>query len=82
MLVGHGVDVRAKDFNPHEWDYRRLKTASQPDLLMNLRCGMLLSGIDLPGGGMTTAAHTDEDIQQTVAALDQTINWMKEDGLI
>jgi glutamate-1-semialdehyde 2,1-aminomutase len=82
MLVGHGVDVRAKDFNPYEWDYRRLKTASQPDLLKNLRCGMLLSGIDFPGSGLTTAAHTDEDIQQTVSALDQTINWMKEDGLI
>ena len=82
MLLGHGEKVRAKDFNPHEWDYRRLKTASQPDLMMNLRCGMLLNGIDFPGNGMTTAAHTDEDIQQTVAALDQTINWMKEEGLI
>ena len=82
MLLGHGEKVRAKDFNPHEWDYRRLKTASQPDLMMNLRCGMLLNGIDFPGNGMTTAAHSDEDIQQTVAALDQTINWMKEEGLI
>ena len=25
MLVGHGEKGRAKDFDPHEWDYRRLK---------------------------------------------------------
>ena len=82
MLVGHGEKIRAKDFDPHEWDYRRLKTSSQPDLLVNLRCGMLLNGIDFPSNGMTTAAHSDEDIQQTVAALDKTINWMKEDRLM
>ncbi len=82
MLVGHGEKIHAKDFNPHVWDYRRLKTASQPDLLVNLRCGMLLNGIDFPNNGMTTAAHSDEDIQQTVAALDKSIYWMKDDGLM
>ena len=44
---------------------------------------MLLNGIDIAGnGGMTTAAHSDEDIQQTIAAFDQTIGWMKADGLV
>ena len=82
LIVGHGEKGRAKDFNPYEWDYRRLKTASQPELMMNLRCGMLLNGVDFPNGGMTTTAHIDEDIRQTVEALDQTIRWMRDDGLI
>ena len=82
MLFAHGEKVRANDFDPHEWDYRRLKTVTRPDLITNLRCGMLLNGIDFPGSGMTTSAHTDDDSRQTVAAFDQTINWMKEDGLI
>jgi len=31
---------------------------------------------------MTMAAHTEEDIEKTVAAFDKTITWMKRDGLI
>ena len=84
FLVGHGVDgLRAADFDPYNWDYRQLKGSSDAVLTMNLRCGMLLNGIDIAGnGGMTMAAHTDEDVQQTIAAFDQTIGWMKADGLL
>ena len=45
---------------------------------MRLRCGLLLNGIDLAGnGGMTTAAHTEEDVTETVAAFAQTLEWLK-----
>jgi glutamate-1-semialdehyde 2,1-aminomutase len=38
------------------------------------RQGMLLHGVDLPGlAGMTTAAHTEEDIDRTVAAVAGTL---------
>ena len=84
FLIGHGVDgLRAADFDPYNCDPQQLKGGSNPLLTMNLRCGMLLNGIDIAGnGGMTTAAHSDEDIQQTIAAFDQTIGWMKADGLV
>ena len=84
FLIGHGVhEIRAADFNPYEWDYRKLKGGGQPELVKNLRWGLQLNGIDISdGGGMTMTAHTDEDIQQTVAAFDQTIEWMKADGLV
>ena len=79
LLVGHGEkDMRTSDFDPYAWDYRKLKGSSDPDMLTRLRCGMLLNGIDLASnGGMTTAAHTEEDVTETVAAFAQTLEWLK-----
>ena len=34
LLIGHGEkDVRASDFDPYTWDYRKLKGSSDPDML-------------------------------------------------
>lgn len=84
LLVGHGEkDMRAADFDPYTWDYQKLKGGNDEELLIHLRCGLLLNGVDLAtNGGMTTAAHTEEDIVKTVDAFTQTIEWMKMDGLI
>ena len=35
-----------------------------------------------PGGGMTSTAHTEDDIALTAEALDKTIGWMQADGVI
>ena len=79
LLVGHGEkDMRTTDFDPYAWDYRKLKGSSDADLLIRLRCGLLLNGVDLASnGGMTTAAHTEEDVPTTVAAFAQTLEWLK-----
>ncbi len=84
LLIGHGEkDIRAADFDPYTWDYQKLKGGNDDKLLMHLRCGLLLNGVDLAtNGGMTTAAHTEEDITKTVDAFEQTIEWMRMDGLI
>ena len=84
LLIGHGEkDIHAADFDPYTWDYRKLKGGNDEELLMHLRCGLLLNGVDLAtNGGMTTAAHTEEDILKTVRAFVQTIEWMKADGVI
>ena len=82
LLAGHGEEIASRDFDPYEWDYRRLKNASKPELSMNLRCGMLLNGVDFPGAAMISTAHTDEDVQKTIAAFETTIEWMKDDGLL
>ena len=84
FLIGHGVrGMRAADFNPYEWDYRKLKGGGNKELLMNLRCGLLLNGIDISeNGGMTMTAHTEEDVQKTITAFNQSIEWMRADGLI
>lgn len=84
FLIEHGEkDLRAVDFNPYEWDYKKLKGGNDEQLLTHLRCGLLLNGVDLAtNGGMTTAAHTEKDITQTVRAFEKTIEWMKADRLI
>ncbi len=84
LLIGHGEkEARAADFNPYAWDYRKLKGGNNAQLLTPLRCGLLLNGVDLASnGGMTTSAHTEADIAQTVQAFEQTIDWMKAEGLI
>ncbi len=84
LLIGHGEkDMRATDFDPYTCDYRKLKGGNDEELLTHLRCGLLLNGIDLAtNGGMTTSAHTEADIKKTVHAFEQTIEWMKVDGLI
>ena len=84
LLIGHGEkDMRTTDFDPYAWHYRKLKGGNDEQLLIHLRCGLLLNGVDLAtNGGMTTAAHTEADITETVRAFEQTIEWMKADGLI
>ena len=79
LLVGHGEkDMRTTDFDAYAWNYRKLKGSSDADMLMRLRCGLLLNGTDLASnGGMTTAVHTDEDITKTSAAFAQTLEWLK-----
>ncbi|MHA1331666.1 MAG: aminotransferase class III-fold pyridoxal phosphate-dependent enzyme, partial [Candidatus Hodarchaeales archaeon] len=71
------------DFRKCDYDYRKLKGANDPILTQNLRCGMLLNGIDITEqGGWVSAVHTPEDIEKTILAFDKTVNWMKKDGLI
>lgn len=84
LLIGHGEkQMRAAEFNPYAWDYRKLKGGNNAQLLTPLRCGLLLNGVDLASnGGMTTSAHTEADIQKTVQAFEQTLDWMKAEGLI
>lgn len=83
-LFGHDQPIKsANDFDPYNYDYRKLKGANDPILTQAVRCGMLLNGVDATGsGGMTMAAHTEGDIQKTIEAFDKTITWMKRDGLI
>ena len=38
-----------------------------------VRAAFLLEGIDLTGGGRTSAAHTEADIEQTLAAFERVI---------
>ncbi len=43
---------------------------------------MLLHGVDLTGlSGMTTAAHTEADVEQTIAAVAGTLDLLRAEGL-
>ncbi len=58
-----------------------LKASGSTPLVVQLHLGMLLEGIDLfHGGGFLCAAHTEEDVDQTIAAFDRVLGRMMEEG--
>jgi glutamate-1-semialdehyde 2,1-aminomutase len=63
------------DFVPYDGDPIRLEGSRKPAVVHAFRCAMLLNGVDLPGmAGMTTAAHTEADIDRTVSAMAATLD--------
>lgn len=83
IVIDHGIPgIKAQEFDPFTYDFNKLKSTSRPDLMRNLRCGMLLTGVDLPGTPITMASHSAEDIQKTLEGFDTTLDWMKSDELI
>lgn len=63
------------DFVPFAGDYRRLDAEQPSSLKHSFRCSLLLHGVDWFGwSGMTSAAHSSEDVQQTVHAFDRALD--------
>jgi glutamate-1-semialdehyde 2,1-aminomutase len=70
------------DFVPYEVAFDRLDTPRDPGRVHAFRLAMLLHGVDLIGlGGMTTAAHTEADVEETVAAVAAALELLREEGL-
>jgi glutamate-1-semialdehyde 2,1-aminomutase len=83
LLPGyHGPRPASDDFIPYGGDVGKLDGPKDARLVHAFRQAMLLHGVDLPGlGGMTTSAHTEADVDQTVAAVANAVNMLKENGL-
>jgi glutamate-1-semialdehyde 2,1-aminomutase len=83
LLPGYrGPRPAGDDFVPYGGSLEQLGAARDRRLTHAFRQGMLLHGVDLPGlGGMTTAAHTEADVGQTVAAVAGTLDLLREEGL-
>src|ERR1700691_5789912 len=65
------------DFIPFGGDMDKLEAPKDRRLVHAFRCGMLCHGVDLPGlAGMTGAAHTEADVEKTVAAVAGTIEML------
>jgi len=79
LLPGYdGPRPTSDDFVPYNGDANQLGVAKSPGLVHAFRCAMLLHGVDLPGlGGMTTAAHTEADVDRTVAAVAATLDLLE-----
>ena len=66
------------DFIPYNCDLNKLDGPRDVRLTHAFRQGMLLHGVDFFGlGGMTTAAHTGEDVERTVAAVAGTLDLLR-----
>jgi glutamate-1-semialdehyde 2,1-aminomutase len=83
LLPGYqGPRPDGDDFIPHGGDPSRLDGPKDAALIRAFRQGMLLHGVDLPGlGGMTMAAHTEADVERTVAAVAATLDLLREEGV-
>ncbi len=69
-------------FLPYGGDFERLDAKPDPKLNQMFRLAMFLYGIDLPGlRGMANAAHTDEDLDQTIEAVRGAIGMLREERL-
>lgn len=77
-----GPAVSAAEIEQGGMDFERLKARPRPELLMKLRLGMLLHGVDIFSwpGGPTSAVHSDEDLVQTVEALRGTLAMLRAEG--
>jgi glutamate-1-semialdehyde 2,1-aminomutase len=83
LLPGYrGPRPAGDDFVPYGGDASRLEGPKSARLGHAFRQAMLLHGVDLPGlGGMTTAAHTEADVERTVAAVAGSIAMLRAEGL-
>jgi glutamate-1-semialdehyde 2,1-aminomutase len=67
---------------PEGVDPQNLKSGMASDLNYCLNMGMLNHGVELfHAGGLLSSAHSDDDVEKTVAAFEATVAQMKEDGL-
>jgi len=67
LLIGHGAE-------PGEVSPQALKAGMSPELSAELHSGMLLEGVHLfHGSGFLSAAHTERDVDRTVAAFAATM---------
>ena len=78
-----GDDIGPGNFDPYTQNPNSLRL-NDPEVVNKLRLGMMAFGVDINGwpGGIVSAAHDDEDRQITVAAFRQTVEMMKDEGVL
>jgi glutamate-1-semialdehyde 2,1-aminomutase len=83
LIPGYtGPQPTGDEFIPYGGSLDKLSGPKDAKLSHAFRQGMLLHGVDLRGmGGMTTSAHTETDIEQTVAAVASALDLLREEGL-
>jgi glutamate-1-semialdehyde 2,1-aminomutase len=75
----HGPRPTGDDFIPYNGALERLDGPRPPQLTFAFRQAVLLHGVDLFGlSGMTTAAHTAQDVEKTVAAVAAAVELLRE----
>ncbi|WP_010586097.1 aspartate aminotransferase family protein [Schlesneria paludicola] len=71
------------NFIPHEGAYRRLDVEPPAPPKFAFRVAMLTQGVDWFGwSGMTSAAHTEADLDETVAAFDRALEQLRAQSML
>lgn len=78
------LEISGEGINACQYDYRVFKSPPARSLLMKLRMGMMIHGVELFSwpGGPTSSAHSDDDLRQTADALRQTLRMLRAEGEI
>ncbi len=76
-----GRDIDHMNFDPHAIPIKELM-ANPTALVDKLRMALLVNGVDMNGwpGGLTSAAHTDEDVRETLEAFERSLVMLKDEG--
>jgi glutamate-1-semialdehyde 2,1-aminomutase len=84
ILPGYeGPRPTSDQFIPYDNDYRKLDIEPPRKFTHAFRTALLCGGVDWFGwGGLTSAAHTDDDIEEIVAAYDQAIDLLRGESLV
>ena len=77
-------DASPEDIYAGKIFWRALKGGIPLELVIKIRAGLLLHGVDVASwpGGFTSAAHTDEDAARTVAAFESTFDMLAAEGAL
>lgn len=79
----HGPRPTSDDFVPYQNEYQKLDLEPPRKFSHAFRAALLLGGVDWFGwGGLTSAAHTEDDVNRTVNAFDQAIDLLRQDGFM
>jgi hypothetical protein len=75
-----GDDVTSEQIEAGRYDWRKLKGAQSLPITHDLRVAMLIHGVDMLSwpGGPTSAVHTDDDLNWTLDAFEQSIHMIQE----
>ncbi len=75
---------RSPGFENEMWKYDHAKLKGGDTILeQNLRCSLLMHGIDMmPSFSITSSAHSEEDVMKTALAFDASINLLKRHKII
>ncbi len=75
--------VTLSEFDPCQMNFEELIT-NPPGVAAKLRLALLIHGVDIAGwpGGSCSAAHSEEDLEETARAFREAIRMMKVDGVL
>ena len=71
------------EFDPFQVNFEELIT-NPPGVAEQLRLALLIQGVDIAGwpGGTCSAAHSEEDLEETTQAFRESIRMLKGDGVL
>jgi glutamate-1-semialdehyde 2,1-aminomutase len=77
-------DASPEDIHAGRVLWQELKGAIPLELVIKIRAGFLLHGVDIASwpGGFASAVHSEEDVARTVAAFESTFDMLAAEGAL